>query len=124
MYEHIERRRGVEFAVRNEGRVLIGDEMGLGKTVQAIAAAHHFRHEWPVLVVCPSSLRLNWVLLPLSFSLNLSLSPSLPGTGFLEHLGKRNAVWLSHPKKQTETKPRPRSSGGGCQICAARTCTW
>ncbi|CAH1244620.1 ZRANB3 [Branchiostoma lanceolatum] len=35
--------------------------MGLGKTLQAIAVAYHYRQEWPVLVVVPSSLRYQWV---------------------------------------------------------------
>ena len=51
---------GVWFAISRGGRVLLGDEMGLGKTVQAIAVASAFREDWPLLVVCPSSLRLNW----------------------------------------------------------------
>jgi len=34
--------------------------MGLGKTIQAIAVASIYRSEWPVLVVCPSSLRVQW----------------------------------------------------------------
>lgn len=53
-------RIGVEFALSRRGRVLIGDEMGLGKTVQALAVALVYKADWPLLVVCPSSLRLNW----------------------------------------------------------------
>lgn len=34
--------------------------MGLGKTLQAIAVARVFRDDWPLLIICPSSLRLNW----------------------------------------------------------------
>lgn len=34
--------------------------MGVGKTVQAIAIAYVYREEWPVLVVCPASLKYNW----------------------------------------------------------------
>lgn len=42
-------------------RGLLADEMGLGKTAQALAAVE-FRKEdaFPVLVVCPSSLKWNW----------------------------------------------------------------
>ena len=47
-------------AVQRGGRVLLGDEMGLGKTLQALAIAQYYRAEWPLLVVCPSSLRANW----------------------------------------------------------------
>lgn len=53
-------RTGVDFILARGGRGMIADDMGLGKTVQAIAVAHHYRHEWPVLVVCPMSLMENW----------------------------------------------------------------
>ncbi len=51
---------GVHFALRHGGRCLIGDDMGLGKTLQAIAVARIYMSEWPLLVICPSSLRYNW----------------------------------------------------------------
>jgi SWI/SNF-related matrix-associated actin-dependent regulator 1 of chromatin subfamily A len=53
-------REGVEFALSLRGRVLIGDEMGLGKTLQAVAVASAYQQNWPVLVICPASLRINW----------------------------------------------------------------
>ncbi|KAG5503955.1 hypothetical protein GH5_04811 [Leishmania sp. Ghana 2012 LV757] len=53
-------RDGVRFVLEHHGRAMIADDMGLGKTVQAIAVAHHYRDEWPVLVVCPMSLMENW----------------------------------------------------------------
>ena len=34
--------------------------MGLGKTIQALAVAMYFSSEWPLLVICPSSLRHTW----------------------------------------------------------------
>lgn len=34
--------------------------MGLGKTIQAIAVALYFKEDWPLLIVAPSSLLLNW----------------------------------------------------------------
>lgn len=51
---------GVNFALKRGGRCLIGDDMGLGKTIQAIAIARVYVENWPLLIVCPSSLRLNW----------------------------------------------------------------
>ncbi|XP_026157049.1 DNA annealing helicase and endonuclease ZRANB3 [Mastacembelus armatus] len=54
-------REGVEFALSRNGRCMIADEMGLGKTVQAIAVAYAYRHEWPLLVVVPSSMRYPWI---------------------------------------------------------------
>lgn len=53
-------REGVEFALRQQGRVLIGDEMGLGKTLQAIAVAVAYRAQWPALIVVPASLKYSW----------------------------------------------------------------
>eukprot|EP01050_Picozoa_sp_SAG11_P024642 SAG11_NODE_5312_length_1599_cov_4.756667_3_plen_147_part_00 len=53
-------REGVEFGLGKRGRVLIGDEMGLGKTLQGLALAAAYRREWPVLVVAPTSMCLQW----------------------------------------------------------------
>lgn len=54
-------REAVEFALSRGGRVLLGDEMGLGKTAQALTLASQFPKDFPLLVVCPSSLRGNWL---------------------------------------------------------------
>merc|ERR1719362_1408022 len=51
---------GVQFGLSRRGRCLIGDEMGLGKTLQALCLAAQYMEDWPVLVVCPSSLRWVW----------------------------------------------------------------
>ncbi|XP_057818807.2 uncharacterized protein LOC131031948 isoform X2 [Cryptomeria japonica] len=53
-------RDGVRFVLEHGGRALIADEMGLGKTLQAIAVASCLKDSWPVLVVTPSALRLQW----------------------------------------------------------------
>lgn len=53
-------REGVAFAVLKEGRCAIADEMGLGKTVQAIASMAYFQTDWPLLIVCPASVRGAW----------------------------------------------------------------
>jgi SNF2 family DNA or RNA helicase len=53
-------REGVDFGLGVNGRCLIGDEMGLGKTLQALTLAAQYAEEWPVLVLCPSSLRWVW----------------------------------------------------------------
>ncbi|KAF0311821.1 SWI/SNF-related matrix-associated actin-dependent regulator of chromatin subfamily A-like protein 1 [Amphibalanus amphitrite] len=52
-------REGIKMGVARDGRVLLADDMGLGKTIQAIGIASHF-HDWPLLVVCPSSMRYQW----------------------------------------------------------------
>jgi len=49
---------GVKFIIENK-RVILADDMGLGKTPQSIAAVAH-QSTWPVLVICPASLKLNW----------------------------------------------------------------
>eukprot|EP00347_Sterkiella_histriomuscorum_P020832 403336296 len=51
---------GVSFGIQRFGRFLLGDEMGVGKTVQALAVSCIFRDDWPLLVICPSSLRYTW----------------------------------------------------------------
>ena len=53
-------RAGVQFGISCNGRCLIADEMGLGKTLQAIAIAAHYRQDWPMLVVCPASMKYTW----------------------------------------------------------------
>jgi hypothetical protein len=49
----------VEYA-RRARRTFLADEPGLGKTVQALATLEA-EHAFPALVVCPASLRLNWI---------------------------------------------------------------
>ena len=49
---------GVAYAL-DAKRCFIADEMGLGKTVQSLAAIQG-ADAYPVLVVCPASLKMNW----------------------------------------------------------------
>mmetsp|Transcript_60366 Transcript_60366/g.112011 ORF Transcript_60366/g.112011 Transcript_60366/m.112011 type:complete len:751 (+) Transcript_60366:73-2325(+) len=51
---------GLKFGLSRKGRCLIGDEMGLGKTLQALALAAQYQEDWPVLVICPATLRWVW----------------------------------------------------------------
>ncbi|XP_065666233.1 SWI/SNF-related matrix-associated actin-dependent regulator of chromatin subfamily A-like protein 1 isoform X4 [Hydra vulgaris] len=53
-------REGVVFGIEHNGRLLIADDMGLGKTVQAIAICLYYRDKWPVLIICPSSVKMSW----------------------------------------------------------------
>ena len=48
------------FGIRHKGRVLIADDMGLGKTLQAICIAAYYQEVWPLLILCPSSVRQMW----------------------------------------------------------------
>lgn len=53
---------GVKYA-SNRRRCFIADEMGLGKTLQAIAAMEEMHRSdpvYPIVVVCPANLTLNW----------------------------------------------------------------
>ena len=53
-------RQGIVFGIKKLSRLLIADEMGVGKTVQAIGLSSLYQKEWPVLVICPSSLKYAW----------------------------------------------------------------
>lgn len=49
----------VRFTV-SKRRAYIADEMGSGKTLEALASCAYYSDLWPVLVICPSSLRYTW----------------------------------------------------------------
>src|SRR5438270_8167316 len=51
---------GVAFLLGRR-RAILADDMGLGKTRQAIVALRHVAPSGPYLVVCPASVRHNWV---------------------------------------------------------------
>ena len=55
-YEY--QREGIRFGLKNK-RVIIGDEPGLGKTLQSIGIVDT-ANAYPCLVICPSSLKINW----------------------------------------------------------------
>ncbi|MBU2249446.1 MAG: DEAD/DEAH box helicase, partial [Gammaproteobacteria bacterium] len=52
---------GVSFIESRNGRALVGDEMGLGKTAQALIWLKNHPKAYPCIVVCPASLKLNWL---------------------------------------------------------------
>ena len=51
---------GVKFGIEHHCRFLLADEMGVGKTIQAISLAYIYRDSWPVLIVCPGSMKYLW----------------------------------------------------------------
>ncbi|XP_022168575.1 SWI/SNF-related matrix-associated actin-dependent regulator of chromatin subfamily A-like protein 1 [Myzus persicae] len=51
---------GVQFGVSKKGRCIIADDMGLGKTIQAIGIVKYYSDNFPLLIVCPSSMRYTW----------------------------------------------------------------
>lgn len=71
-------RLGVEFALKRDGRVLIGDEMGLGKTLQAVAIAACYRADWPLVVFTPASVTLQWAEVRCNYRSVLSFSTRIP----------------------------------------------
>ena len=64
LYSQLKRyqKDGIKFVLDHFGRCLIGDEMGVGKTLQGISVAKIYWLDWPFLVICPTSLKLNWKL--------------------------------------------------------------
>ncbi len=50
--------KGVAYAL-DKKRIIIGDQPGLGKTSQAVATVEGLK-AFPTLVICPSSLKINW----------------------------------------------------------------
>ena len=53
-------KEGIQFGINHHCRILIGDEMGVGKTIQALALSYLFKEDWPVLIVCPASMKYSW----------------------------------------------------------------
>ncbi len=100
---------GIAFLLARR-RSILADDMGLGKTRQAIVALRHAAPGGPYLVVCPASVKLNWVreirLVDASVRcevMNGTTTTTLPG-GFAgwvivnyDVLGKRIAALTSIP---------------------------
>ena len=85
---------GVRFALEHE-KVFIADEMGTGKSLQALATVAS-ASDWPVLIVCPASLKLNWAKEIIKWmpheidrTVILGSSPSLGGSARRWRVGKR-----------------------------------
>lgn len=51
--------KALEFAIANNGRILLADCPGLGKSLSAIMYLEH-QGQWPCLVVCPTSVKGHW----------------------------------------------------------------
>lgn len=53
-------RGGIAYALKRKS-TLIGDDMGLGKTIQALGVVNADKSLINVLVICPASLKINWM---------------------------------------------------------------
>ena len=51
---------GVNYIEQQNGRALVADVMGLGKTITALAWIQYHKDIKKVLIICPSSLKINW----------------------------------------------------------------
>lgn len=58
LYEY--QKEGIQFGIQRHGRILIADEMGIGKTIQTIGLCYIYKNDWPVIIICPGSLKYNW----------------------------------------------------------------
>ena len=95
-------REAYEFATKSNrqhrGRLLLADEMGLGKTVTSLAIMCAFLQEWPLLVMCPASLRYTW---PAEIEKFL---PSLPTSAIYVVSGFDDSDFYSNPHKRNRIK--------------------
>lgn len=89
-------REGVLYGIEREGRCLIADDMGLGKTIQAICLAQWFKSDWPLIIVCPSSLRYQWLNSLNRWLPHVSNKDILVITDTKEHLSRTSITIISY----------------------------
>lgn len=84
------------FGISRGGRCLIADEMGLGKTIQALGIAHYYKDSWPLLIVCPSSIKFTWKTELIKFLPSVEASSVLVVTTSRDVVNKANVVITSY----------------------------
>ena len=80
------------------GRLLLADEMGLGKSITSLAIMSHYMSEWPLLILCPASLRYIW---PNEIEKFL---PGLPPSSVYVVQGFDDADFYENEKKRRKIK--------------------
>lgn len=83
---------GIEFGINNK-RVIIADQMGLGKTIQAMGIISHM-DLYPVLIVCPAIIKLNWKRELLSWIKGLDIESIWTLQGKKSHILPRAAIYI------------------------------
>ena len=83
---------------RCHGRILLADEMGLGKTVTSLAIMLAYKAEWPLLILCPASLRYTW---PTEIE---KFYPKLPHSAVYVIRGFDDCDFYSNPTKRSKIK--------------------
>mmetsp|Transcript_14620 Transcript_14620/g.31495 ORF Transcript_14620/g.31495 Transcript_14620/m.31495 type:complete len:1097 (+) Transcript_14620:143-3433(+) len=94
-------REGFRFATedkKSKGRVLLAFEMGLGKSVTSLAIMAQYMSEWPLLILCPASLRHIW---PAEIE---KFIPSLPPSAVYVVSGFDDADFYSNPNKRNRIR--------------------
>lgn len=77
---------GIEFMLKSKN-ILLADQMRLGKTIQTIGFINAEKRIDKVLVICPSTLKLNWAKelskwLTRSFDIHIYIDGDISGTSF------------------------------------------
>lgn len=85
-----------ENSLLGNGRLMLCDEMGLGKSVTSLAIMLKYRHEWPLLILCPASLRYTW---PAEIEKFL---PTLPPSAIYVVQGFDDADFYDNPTKRSQ----------------------
>lgn len=50
----------LQYMLSRNGRILLGDDVGTGKTLTSLGYFHYTKYNYPLLVICPSSLKTQW----------------------------------------------------------------